>query len=330
MEFADDYARICQRCCDAQAKLSSEFAGERDAAFEALALEVFDFQLRWNANYRNFAAGRDVDGWKSIPAVPAAAFKDLDRPLTCFPIEQAEGFFETSGTSGEVKGRHYFYDFDMYRTAIEASLEPLRRIGMPLDLRRHWLPGMGERSSLRFMFEFLSGEGPVDNLEFDAPVLLMGTALGFLHLFEAGCGRLPAGSWALETGGYKGSGRELSKPDLYAMFAEQLGVPAERIVNEYGMTELSSQFYAHGADGFHAEAQLARAVVRSPETGLEVEIGEVGYLTLYDLANVGSVMAVATQDIARRGEGGSFQLLGRDPAAVPRGCSRAADEFLSK
>ncbi len=114
------------------------------------------------------------------------------------------------------------------------------------------------------------------------------------------------------------------------MFEEQLGIPSERILNEYGMTELSSQFYARGVDGFHAQAPLARAAVRDPESGVEVGIGEIGYLTLYDLANVGSVLAVATQDIARRGEGGSFQVLGRDPAAIPRGCSRAADEFLSR
>ena len=332
MEFADDYARLCQRCRDALPDLSSDAAEVGEAAFEALALEVFAFQLRWNSTYRNFVGGREIGRWQSIPAVPAAAFKDLDRPLSCFPIGLAEGYFETSGTTGEVRGRHYFYNFDMYRAAIEASVRPLLRIGFPWGMRRCWLPGMGERSSLRFMFEFLSGDGPVDELDFDDPVLLMGTALSFLHLFERGRGRvrLPEGSWVMETGGYKGSGRELSKPDLYAMFAEQLGVPAERVVNEYGMTELSSQFYARGADGFHARAPWARVVVRSPETGAEVELGEVGYISIYDLANIGSVMAVATQDLAVRGEGGSFQLLGRDPAAVPRGCSRAADEFLSR
>ena len=330
MEFADDYARICQRCHDARTDLASDAAKVREAAFGALALEVFEFQIRWNSTYRNFVGGREIERWQSIPAVPAAAFKDLDRPLSCFPIGLAEGYFETSGTTGEVRGRHYFYDFDMYRAAIEASAQPLLRFGLPWGMRRCWLPGMGERSSLRFMFEFLSGEGPVEDLDFGEPVLLMGAALSFLHLFERGCGRLPEGSWVMETGGYKGSGRELSKPDLYAMFAEQLGVPAERVVNEYGMTELSSQFYARGADGFHVQAPWARVLVRSPETGDQVEVGEVGYVSIYDLANIGSVMAVATRHLAVRGEGGRFQLLGRDPTAVPRGCSRAADEFLSR
>jgi hypothetical protein len=51
-------------------------------------------------------------------------------------------------------------------------------------------------------------------------------------------------------------------------------------------------------------------------------------LRLFDLANLGSVLAIQTQDLAvRRGMG--FELLGRDPHAIPRGCSRSADELLS-
>jgi hypothetical protein len=48
--------------------------------------------------------------------------------------------------------------------------------------------------------------------------------------------------------------------------------------------------------------------------------GERGRLRLFDLANVWSVLAVQTEDVAiRRGDG--FELLGRAAAAEPRGCS---------
>ena len=40
-----------------------------------------------------------------------------------------------------------------------------------------------------------------------------------------------------------------------------------------------------------------------------------------------AVLAIETQDLAIRRERG-FELHGRDPAALPRGCSRAADEAL--
>lgn len=304
-------------------------AADEDVAgsFEEVAFQIFEFQRRWNPAYARFCEGKTIDDWKSIPAVPTAAFKDRTNPLSCFPVEEAECYFETSGTTGEARGRHYFFECSIYRMSIGTGWV---RAGLPYEQPRFWLPGLGEHSSLAFMLGLLcrreAGEWPAT----DEPSFLMGTALAFLHLFENGCERLPDGSWALETGGYKGSGREISKADLYAMFEEKLGVPQDRIVNEYGMTELSSQFYARGVDGLHVGPRWARAVVRNPETGGEVEPGEAGYLTIYDLANLGSVMAVATQDIAIRREAGMFELIGRDPAAIPRGCSRAADEFLSR
>jgi len=52
-------------------------------------------------------------------------------------------------------------------------------------------------------------------------------------------------------------------------------------------------------------------------------------LRLIDLANIGSVLAIQTQDLAIR-RGADIELLGRNPAAIPRGCSRSADEMLSR
>ena len=72
-----------------------------------------------------------------------------------------------------------------------------------------------------------------------------------------------------------------------------------------------------------------RAIVFDPETGGEVALGATGVLRIFDLANLGSVLAIETQDLAIRRERG-FELLGRDPGAVPRGCSRRADELLQR
>jgi hypothetical protein len=133
----------------------------------------------------------------------------------------------------------------------------------------------------------------------------------------------------METGGYKGSGRELAKQDLYRMFEDYLGLPGEMIINEYGMTELSSQFYTRGLGSPHRAPPWLKALVIDVETGREAAVGEAGTLRIFDLANVNSVLAIETQDLAIRREDG-FELLGRDPEALPRGCSRAADEFLRR
>ena len=164
------------------------------------------------------------------------------------------------------------------------------------------------------------------------PVLILGTALAFLHLFERLSGeRLPLapGSLAMETGGYKGTAKTFTKAELYARFSQSLGLSADAIFNEYSMTELSSQWYTRGLGQPHHGPAWARALVIDPETGREVADGERGMLRLIDLANLGSVLAIQTQDLAiRRGIG--FELIGRDPAAIPRGCSRSADELLRR
>ncbi|MGH8048427.1 MAG: acyl-protein synthetase, partial [Chthoniobacterales bacterium] len=164
------------------------------------------------------------------------------------------------------------------------------------------------------------------------PLALFGTALAFLDWFESPGDRtisLPAGTLAIETGGYKGTHRELPKTELYAQFTARLGLPQDAIVNEYGMTELSSQFYARGIGTPHMGPPWARGLVVNPETGSEVADGETGVLRLFDAANLWSVCAIQTQDLAIR-RGKNFELIGRDPTALPRGCSRTADEMLGR
>ena len=51
--------------------------------------------------------------------------------------------------------------------------------------------------------------------------------------------------------------------------------------------------------------------------------GETGLLRIFDLANVCSVLAVQTEDLAIRSEDG-FELVGRAQLAEPRGCSLMA------
>jgi hypothetical protein len=133
----------------------------------------------------------------------------------------------------------------------------------------------------------------------------------------------------METGGYKGSTRSLAKRDFYDQLSAYFQVPTEAIHNEYGMTEISSPFYTRGLDQTHRGAAWTGVRVVDPLTGLPAADGSPGYLEIVDLANIGSVLAVRTQDFAVRHGEREFTLLGRDPGALPRGCSRGAEEFFS-
>jgi hypothetical protein len=65
----------------------------------------------------------------------------------------------------------------------------------------------------------------------------------------------------------------------------------------------------------------ARAQVISPENGREVAEGETGLIRVFDLANVFSVMAIQTEDLGVKRDGGSFEVIGRVELAEARGCS---------
>ncbi|MGK0187307.1 MAG: hypothetical protein ACI9R3_003094 [Verrucomicrobiales bacterium] len=329
-----------------------------DEAFNALALAVYRHQLRWNRPYAQFAqaqGGADAANWSEIPAVSTEVFKFEQLPLVCGEPERASHRFRTSGTTGEARGSHYFHSLDVYEASIANAWRELELPVLP-PFAVTLSPDAWPESSLGHMVRVLADRLPAGGgcfiesdgtlqvealdrslreLPSECPVLVLGTALAFLRWFESMETEfrqpivLPVGSAALETGGYKGSGIELEKSHLYQKFESYLGVPADRIINEYSMTELSSQFYTQGIGRPHRGPSWTRVRILHPETRREVPVGECGYVEIFDLANIDSVLAIQTRDIAIRHEGGEFELQGRDPAALPRGCSRAADELLA-
>lgn len=164
------------------------------------------------------------------------------------------------------------------------------------------------------------------------PLVVLGTAFSFVALADAfkarpGKIQLPPGSRAMETGGYKGRSRALSKPELYSLISETLEITPSQIISEYGMSELSSQAY-DGAPGVPTGLRAfrfppwARAQLINPETGRESSPGQPGLIRVLDLANVSSVLSIQTEDLASATPDG-FMLLGRAQASEPRGCSIA-------
>lgn len=299
----------------------------------------------------------NVGSWREIPAVPTATFQELE--VTAIAPEARTRVFHSSGTTSQRPSRHFHHAESL--CLYEHSLRPwfsahllMPGPGFPAALRPRCLaltppPSAAPHSSLVHMLEVVirdlggpgsgfSGRiGPDGAWELglettlraieaacvdDQPILVLGTAFLFVHLIDALDAegrdlRLPAGSRLMETGGYKGRSRVLDRADLHAALGDRLGSP--RIVSEYGMSELSSQAYDTGG-GFRFPPWVRWRTVH-PETGLDTAEGEPGLLRIHDLANVWSVGAVETADLARR-RGDTFELLGRAADAEPRGCSR--------
>jgi hypothetical protein len=178
------------------------------------------------------------------------------------------------------------------------------------------------------------------------PVLVLATAFALALWLDALIAsgdrfRLPPGSVLFETGGFKGRTRELSRPELLARVEDRLGVPAGRIVREYGMTELTSQLYtdslAGDAPDLFVPPPWVRVRVLDPESLEEAPPGEAGLIAIFDLANLSSAVHLLTEDLGAMEplDGGGpdrlgLRLLGRAAGAELRGCSLTAEEMGSR
>ena len=137
----------------------------------------------------------------------------------------------------------------------------------------------------------------------------------------------------MQTGGFKGKSREVAPDELRRDVARVFALGERAVVGEYGMTELTSQFWEATAvdpaarPGVYVEPPWARVVPVDGETLAPVASGEVGIARIEDLMNVDSAFAVLAADRVRRVDGG-FELLGRAAGAPPRGCSIAIEEML--
>lgn len=346
-----------------------------DDAFDEVALRVFRWQLRSNPVYRRFAEGRgatedSVRRWQDIPAVPTRAFKHL--PLVSGPPGDVERIFRTSGTTGggDRRGEHRVLSVDLYRAALLPNLaahlfpEGRRLPLVSLIPSPERVPDSSLSEMVGTAMDAFGGDGsgwfvdPDDGIDgerlWDAlegarsrstAVVIATTAFALVHWLGAleRDGRrveLPQGSRVMETGGFKGRSREVPREELYAAVEDRLGIPRRRIVNEYGMTELLSQFWEPvlredgGAEDDlearrHVPPPWVRTRVLDPVTLAPRPTGAEGILCHLDLANAGSVCHVLTEDRGVAVDGG-FRVLGRRPGAEPRGCSLAMDELLGR
>jgi len=351
-----------------------------DGAFKQSALELFHYQFEKNAVYRGLCLQQNlapdlVADWREIPAVTTSAFKEV--PLICFPENEAIAVFHTSGTTQQRSGKHYFRTLDFYRAAMRRSfaefcLTPFNKMCLFfLGPTAEYFPN----SSLGCMFSelrdefgdersasFFSPDGvevpalqnALENaIRENAPVFIPGTALALLECMEIFQRQnrkfqLPSGSRILDTGGYKGRRVEITREDFQHRLRETFGVPREYLLNEYGMTELSSQFYARSLpDATWREERIERApsaqrfspfalhfmppwvrvAAVDPETLAVLPNGAIGLLRIFDLANVDSVMAIQTEDLGRAWQD-RLELIGRASGAELRGCSLLTEAIV--
>jgi acyl-protein synthetase LuxE len=347
------------------------------ASFEPLALEVFRHQFGRVAAYREFCLERGVHADKvkaieDVPPVSTIAFKYAN--LTS---GAAEGVFLTSGTTlgAPDRGRHFIPRLDIYRAS---AVQHLKRMLFPdasrmRMLAMHPTADRMPESSLAQMISWAIeefGSGPAlcaatrEGVETAAarafladaervgdPVCILATTAALAALFAAiddsdTVLRLPEGSRLMDTGGAKGQLAPLDRDEVFSGAERWLGIPPERVINEYGMTEMCSQLYdltrfnrprdcppqavhAQPAARTKLGPPWLRASALDPVTLRKLPDGEVGMLSFFDLANVGSVSAIVSEDFGLV-RGGAVMVLGRATTADARGCALGVAEFAAR
>ena len=266
----------------------------------------------------------------SIPAVPVGLYRDL--PVGTVDPAEAHVAFHTSGTTSGRPGVHRLRDTRLYDT------------GCMLHARR-WLPtgtvqtlGLmadAQHSSLAHMVRgFAPVTGPVrflvddTGLDLDAlaaievPTFLCTTAFALDAWLATDPEPLPVGSAIMVTGGFKGRRTQLDAGQVVDEAARRAPV-----LQEYGMTELSSQLWSRPGEPFEPPPWLRVSAV-DPATGAVLPAESVGQLRFLDLCNLDSSLAIETLDQGVVHTDGRVTLHGRLADAPARGCSLAVEDLL--
>ncbi len=309
-----------------------------DKGFENLALETFQFQYRQVNVYREFcdllkANPSNVKTINDIPFLPIQIFKS-HQVLTKKSTYQR--VFTSSGTTGSITSKHYVSDLAIYYKSFTKAFELFFGATENINILA-LLPNYLERkgSSLIYMVDALIQQSKnsnsgfylndisslIEKLEYlektNQKTILLGVSYALLDLIEMKQFQLK-NIIIMETGGMKGRRKEMVKEELQELLKKGFGVAT--IYSEYGMTELLSQAYSKGNGIFNCPPWM-KILTRDTADAQTLVFNKTGGINVIDLANINSCSFIATQDLGKVREDGSFEILGRFDDSDIRGCN---------
>ena len=270
---------------------------------------------------------------EEIPFLPIDFFKT--EQIICV-TQKIEEIFLSSGTKGN-QSKHLVSDLSIYENSFQNAFQLFYG-----DITDYCilslLPNYRERegSSLIYMVDdlikrskhpksgfYLNNYKEVSEtiLELEKngqKTLLIGVSYALLDLAKDYPMKLE-NTIIMETGGTKGKRKELLKEELHKILKEAFSL--DSIHSEYGMTELLSQSYSDG-DNIFKTPPWKKVLIRDVNDPLTIlEKNSSGGINIIDLANIYSCPFIATQDLGRLHEDGSFSVLGRFDNSDLRGCN---------
>jgi phenylacetate-coenzyme A ligase PaaK-like adenylate-forming protein len=315
------------------------FAINNEQGFVETTLQVFQYQATNCDVYKEFINGLKVDpaGVKlieQIPFLPVEFFKSHNVVTSTKPDDVV---FTSSGTTGMITSSHHVTDVSWYEESFRKAFSLFYG-----DIKGYTvlalLPSYLERegSSLIYMAQDLITQSGNPNSGFflynheelynvlqtqkqaDKPTLLIGVTFALLDFIDSYQIDFPD-LIVMETGGMKGRRKEMIREELHNALCSGFGVSA--IHSEYGMTELLSQAYSKGEGIFNCPPWMKIITRDTNDPFTLVSAGKTGGVNIIDLANINSCSFIATQDLGKVYEDGSFEVLGRFDNSDIRGCN---------
>jgi hypothetical protein len=309
--------------------------------FEQKALQLFRFQSEHNEIYKSYLKARHIDvsqvtDLESIPFLPIRLFKDFD--VVSGKVEDFEGFYSSSGTTGAITSKHYFWSEEFYlkhalrlfesEYGLITNFHVLALLPAYLERKGSSLVSMSqyfiEKSASEYSGFYLYNQKElVDKLKAlqnkPGKILLLGVTFALLDLAESNLTFPEIGQLiVMETGGMKGRRREMIREEVHDILKKYFSV--KKIHSEYGMTELMSQSYSKG-EGKYTLPSTMHVMLRDVNDPFAYSKRKHGGINVIDLANFHSCAFIETQDLGRFDENGYLEVLGRIDNSEIRGCN---------
>jgi hypothetical protein len=308
--------------------------------FEQAAVHAFRMQYDGCSVYRRYVqalgiAPSHVNSAADIPMLPISFFKTHK---VIADGMQPQLVFESSGTSGDGASMHYVGDASIYDESllkcaanIYGSLDQYyvlallphylqRQNSSLVYMARRWMEHSASGDYAFYLDDYQKMYAHLCKLQSERrKTILLGAAFGLLGFArQFAIPRFPE-LIVIETGGMKGRQGDIDRTNLHSILQKSFAGAA--IHSEYGMTELLSQAYSVSG-GIFAAPTWMRIYIYDPLCPLHyVKDGRRGGIAVIDLANKYSCSFILTQDEGIAHGSNTFEVLGRLPAAPPRGCN---------
>ncbi len=314
--------------------------------FEEKCLKLFVFQYKNNAVYRHWVDllkvnPEEVNSPENIPFLPIEFFKKFE--VVSSPMSSATIKFISSGTSGQSFSTHYVNDVSVYESSFLTGFnrsygEPsgycilallpnyLQRGGSSLVYMCHRLIEQSKQPlSGFFLNNIVELKSRIEILKTNKQkTILIGVSYALMDLCDSGI-ELNSDFIVMETGGMKGTRKELLKEELHLYLKKGFGI--NTVHSEYGMTELLSQAYSKELGLFEAPPWM-RFYTREVDDPLKIRTDhKTGGINVIDLANINSCAFIATKDLGRIRPDNTLELMGRYDHSDVRGCNLMLGDF---